>query len=95
MRPEKHEPGEAVHAGHRKVEKDEVDIVVVGEFFDDALEASRFADDGLRMPRRDGLTQRVAKQRMIVRYQEPVRPGARLCRLPPGARLFARRFRPW
>ena len=68
---------DTVHAGHRKVEKDKVDIVVGGESFDDALEASGFADDSLRVLPRDGLTQRVAKQRMVVRDQEPVRPRAR------------------
>ena len=70
LRPQIDQPREPGNAGHRQVEQDQIDLRILFQQLGQILERTGFVDPGLRQNAGDGLSQRTAKQRVIVRNDE-------------------------
>ncbi len=70
LRAQEHQPGEALHAGHVEVEKDQVDLRALAELLGDLLERSGLDDGNALHQARNGLAQGTANKRVVVGYHD-------------------------
>ena len=73
MRAQIHQSGKTAHTRHLQIKQDQIQLAAGLEPLHHLLEGSGFHDLNAGEPAVDRLAQSAAKQRVIVRYQDPIR----------------------